>query len=167
LPGPAEMSQPPITSSTTTAPATGATLGAPALAPTAPVEAPAKTYAPGSGTAPIAPGAPAANGNSTDSHSFRVPSATEAGRTVDPPHVQGVPPVVNGPSLTPTPAPRPEGSDRVTSNSVMRASYFQLLAPPPATVPVQTVSAPIQSVPEPAASSELPADDAGWVHVER
>jgi hypothetical protein len=161
LPGPAEMSQPPVSSSTTIIPSAPATLGAPALAPTAPNEIP-KTYAPNSGTPPIAPDTPAAtNGNSTDSRSFRLPAATEAGRTVDPPRVQGVPPVVNGPSLTtPAPAPRPEGNDRVTSLPVIRASYFQLLAPPPANVPAQTVSAP-------AASSNLPADDAGWVHAER
>ncbi len=161
MPGPAEMSQPPVTSSTTIIPSAPATLGAPTLAPNTPIEAPAKTYAPNSGTPPIAPGARAgANGNSTDGRSFRLPAATEAGRAVDPPHVQGVPPVVNGPSLTPTPAPRPEGTDRVTSNPVIRASYFQLLPPPPASVPVQAVSAP-------SAPSNLPADDAGWVHVER
>jgi hypothetical protein len=156
------MSQPPVASSTTTiiqsAPATApATLGAPALAPPATNEIP-KTYAPGGGPAPVAPSAPAA-APSTDNRSIRMPSATEAGRTVDPPHVQGVPPVVNGPSLSPTPAPRPEGTDRVTSRGVIRASYFQLLAPPPATVPVQTVSQP--------SATNLPADDGGWVHVER
>ena len=162
LPGPAEMSQPPVSPSTTIIPSAPVTLGTPALAPTAPIEAPAKTYAPNSGEAPVAPGAPAAaNGSSTDNRSFRLPAATEAGRTIDPPHVQGVPPVVEGPKLmAPTPAPLPEGSDRVTSLPVIRASYFQLLAPPPATVPAQTVSAP-------SASSNLPADDAGWVHVER
>jgi hypothetical protein len=173
-PGPADMSLP-AAAPAQAAPPAGTTLGAPALAPTAPVEAPAKTYAPGAGTAPVAPGAPGTNGNpSTDNRSLRAPTATEAGRTVDPPHVQGVPPVINGPSLmTPTPAPRPEGSDRVTSNPVIHASYFQLLAPPPASVPAQTVSTRTKTTSAPAATTQfpaandLPADDAGWVHVER
>jgi hypothetical protein len=116
---------------------------------------------PNSGPAPVAPGAaPAGNGGTSDNRSIHMPSATEAGRTIEQPQVQGVPPVFNGPSLTPTPAPRPEGTDRVTSRPVIRASYFQLLPPPPATVPAQTVS-------RPSASSNLPADDGGWVHVER
>jgi hypothetical protein len=165
------MSQPPITSSTTTLPS-GATLGTPALAP---IEAPAKTYAPNSGMAPVAPGAPApTNNNSTDNRSLRVPTTTEAGRSIEAPRVQGVPPVVEGPKLmAPTPAPRPEGNDRVTSNPVMHASYFQLLAPPPATVPVQTVSSSAQKATAPAAlapipaATDLPADDAGWEHVDR
>ena len=72
--------------------------------------------------------------------------------------MEGVPPVSNGPQLTPTLAPRPEGSDRVTSQPFSHPSYFQLLASPPAIVPARTASLSSDS-------ASLPADDGGWVHV--
>jgi hypothetical protein len=123
-----------------------------------PLERP-QTYPPGA-VAPVAPGAPpsAPSGTSTDIRSFRLPTATDASRTADPPQIQGVPPVITGPQLGPTPAPRPEGSDRMTSQPVSHPSYFQLLTSPPKTVPAQTVGLP-------SASANLPADDGGWVHV--
>jgi hypothetical protein len=155
LPGPAEMSQPPIV----TSPAP--TLGAPAAAPNS-GEIP-RTYPPGTVSPPIAPGAPAAaapNGNSADVRGYRPPTANDASHTIEVPRIQGVPPLANGPQLGPSPAPRPEGADRLTARPVPRSGYFQLLPPPPATVPVQTVGLPI-------AAKNLPADDAGWVHVEK
>ena len=55
LPGPAEMSQPPIAAPMTISPTPAATLGPPALAPSAPGETP-RTYGPLTSPAPIAPG---------------------------------------------------------------------------------------------------------------
>ena len=161
MPGPAEMSRLPVGSSTTIIPSAPATLGAPALAPTAPIEGPAKTYAPAAAAHHRLLRASAGwrQRKLRQLAASACPRPPRQGRTVDPPHVQGVPPVVNGPSLTPTPAPRPEGSDRVTMQPVIHASYFQPLPPPSATVPAQTATVP-------AASSNLPADDAGWVHVD-
>ena len=129
LPGPAEMSQPPIGSPITTGPSARVILGSPAAAPNSSGERP-QTYGPGSSAPPIAPGAPteaAPKAGPGDSRSFRPPT-NDASHTIDPPRIQGVPPVVNGPQLGPAaPAPRPEGSDLMTARPVPNPGYFELL----------------------------------------
>lgn len=165
LPGPAEMSQPPAqtlgipAAPMTSSPTPAATLGQPAIAPSAPGETP-PTYAPHTVPAPVAPGAPGgSSNNSTDTRSYRVPTTIDAGRTVQPPRVEGIPPLPEGPQLSAPPAPQPagsdHGSDRVTSQPAIHAGYFQLLPSPPSTVPAQTVGLP-------KAGTQLPADDGGW-----
>jgi hypothetical protein len=71
------------------------------------------------------------------------------------PRIQGIPPVVNGPQLSPTPAPRAEGQDRVTARPVLQAGYFQILSSPPKTVPAQTIST---------VTTKAATADGGWEH---
>ena len=139
LPGPADMSQPPApVPSTTIIPSAPVTLGTPALGADGRRSKPQPRPTPNSGESrrslPSASRLPTEAW--TDNRSFRLPAATEAGCTVEPPHVQGVPPVVDGPKLmAPAPAPLPDGSDRVTSLPVLARAISNSLPPPPATVP--------------------------------
>jgi hypothetical protein len=147
------VGQPSIGAPLTIGPTPAPTLGAPAAAPNSSDETP-HTYAPNSGTPPIAPGASTNHSSSSDTRSFRLPVSTDAGNKVEPPQIEVDAPSVDGPQLSPPPVPRPDGADPLTSHPVS-PRYFQLLPSPPRTVPAQTVSAR-----RPAA--DLPADDAGW-----
>ncbi len=158
LPGPSDMSQPPATYSPSTVSSAPVTIGPPAAAPMSPGALPerARTYAPDATPAPIPPGVPAAPAPSGTS--YRVPTSGEAIRTVEPPRIEDVPPVP-GPQLSPTPNLRPENENRTTARPVLQAMYFQLLQSPPASVPAQTISAPLRAAPQ-------PVDDSGWKHVD-
>ena len=148
LPGPADMSRPPAVLSPLAAPLAPATIGPPAAAPTTPgssSEVP-RTFAPGPNGAPIAPGA-SGSGTSPSGTSYRIPTSNEANRAVEPLRIQNIPPVNNGPQLSPPPEPRPENENRTTSRPVLQAMYFQLLPSPPASVPAQTVSASARTAP--------------------
>jgi hypothetical protein len=150
LPGPGDMSRPPLASSPSTAAQAPVTIGAPRAAPLgAPPEVP-KTYAapaPGAPAAPISPSAPAAGGSSSGTM-YRLPAPSDGNQAVEPPTIQGVPPLPSppsGPQLTPSPRP---DNEKTTARPVLQATYFQLLPSPPATVPAQLISAPERAAPQ-------------------
>jgi hypothetical protein len=116
---------------------------------------PARTYVPGAGGAPISPSAP---GGSSGTF-YRLPPSNEASRTVEPLRIQNIPPVNNGPQLSPTPNAHPESENRTTARPVLQATYFQLLQSPPASVPAQTISVPRRTAPQ-------AVDDSGWQHAD-
>jgi hypothetical protein len=154
LPGPGDMSRPPLTGS---APAISApvTIGSPTPAPLASPES-AKTYTSGATGAPIAPGA----GTGTSGSNYRGSSTSDGSPRVEPPRIDGIPPVPNsGPQLGPTSGPRTDRENHTTSRPVQQAMYFQLLKSPPASVPAQLISAPA-----PKASQRV--DDSGWQHAQ-
>ncbi len=169
LPGPAEISTPSLAPATiipstptsaVPAPvgsATGpAVIGPPTGGPTT-IPGNERTFAPGSGGAPVAPGGSFVP--SGTSERYRLPVPPTGDHSFDRLKIENVPPM-NGPSLMPAPASRPEIDAHTTSRPVQQATYFQLLAPPPASIPARTVSAPVAT---PSASA---ADDDGWRHVE-
>jgi hypothetical protein len=143
------MSRPPLTLPSS-APAT---IGPPAVAPTTP-EVP-KTYVPNA-TGPVSPSAPA--GTPTTGTYYHGPESGESTHAVEPPRIQNVPPLHDGPQLDPTPNAHPD-NEKTTSRPVLQAMYFQLLPSPPAAVPAQTISLPAQTAPQ-------PVDDGGWHHAE-
>ena len=124
-------------------------------APTSANPAAGTTYAPGSIVAPVAPGAGSLLPSGT-SDRYRIPVPPTSNNSFERLKIENVPPV-NGPSLGPGPTGRPEIDAHTTSRPVQQATYFQLLAPPPASIPARTIAAPA-AVPA--------ADDDGWRHVE-
>ncbi|MEI8374224.1 MAG: hypothetical protein WCJ35_15485 [Planctomycetota bacterium] len=159
LPRPSDMSQPPVASPPLTAPSLPATIGPPTAAPLTPgssLEVP-KTYGPGATSAPISPSAPGAG---TSSGTFyRGPVSNEGSSGVEPLRIQNIPPISNGPQLSPSPNARPEKENRTTSRHVLQATYFQLLQSPPASVPAQMIATPVRTTPQ-------PVDDSGWQHAD-
>ena len=160
LPRPGDMSQPPVASPLSSAPSLPATIGPPTTAPLTPgssSEVP-KTYGPGATGAPISPSAPGAGALPSGTF-YRVPASSEGSRGVEPLRIQNIPPVSNGPQLSPTPNARPENENRTTSRHVLQATYFQLLQSPPKSVPAQMIATPARIVPQ-------SVDDSGWQHAD-
>ena len=155
MPAASDMSRPPATYSPSLAPSAPTMMGPPAAAP-GPSSGPPRTFAPG---APGAPAAPSAPGGGSSGAFYRVPNSNEASRSVEPLRIQNIPPVNNGPQLSPTPSAHPENENRTTSRPVLQATYFQLLQSPPAAVPAQTISAP-------GPTARPPVDDSGWEHAD-
>ena len=154
LPGPSDMSQPPATFAspgpTTVGPPTAATM------PGSSSEVP-RPYDPSTNRAPSSPSGPP-RGTWPSGTSYRIPTTGEGSRNTDPLRIQiqNIPPVNNGPQLSPTPNVRPQNEDpttfnergnnenRTASRPVLQATYFQLLQSPPASVPAQMISVPVQ-----------------------
>jgi hypothetical protein len=134
-------------------------IGPPAAPPATPGTAPepARTYVPGATGAPIAPGAPGAEASPSGRY-YRGPASTDGSGATEPLKIQHIPPVPNGPQLSPAaPSTRPE-NERTTSRPVLRATYFQLLPSPPPSTPAQLISAPVRTAAH--------VDDSDWKHVD-
>ncbi len=161
LPGPSDMSQPPLNPAPTTLPAAPATIGpptAPPVMPAAPGETP-HTYVPGANGAPVAPGALGAP-TGIPSHSgasYAVPPTTETNRA-EPPRIDNVPSLPKPPEAGPAPAFQGENHNLTTARPVQQATYFQLLPSPPSVVPARLISAPVKAAPPIVDSGWLPAD---------
>jgi len=158
LPGPGDMSRPPVASSTLIAPSGSTTLGPPTAPPVTPgaSSGSARTYVPGTTGAPIAPSAPGPSASPSGGY-YRGPTSNEGG-TTEPLKIQGIPPLPSGPQLNPPQSAHPESENQTTSQPVKTGSYFQLLPSPPRSVPAQLISAPEGTTPH--------VDDSGWKHVD-